>query len=184
MAKRCRGLLRPPCHAPLNGLLRSILILAKRVWKAVDVLSFSPEYAGAGFSFGVKKSLGFSSSLKSQIPFFLQVVHAFKEIAVHNGYELLLTSTVYDSKRMELAVRRMIERRVEWVGIHTFGMEEALIEDMRYRKIPSRFVDVGPHTPGISNIRIDYQAGIHQAIHYLELRYGTRVSRLSPDRYS
>ena len=87
-------------------------------------------------------------SLKSQIPFFQEVVHAFEEIAVHNGYELLLTSTVYDSKRMEVAVRRMIERRVDGVAILTFGMEEALIEDMRYRKIPLVFVDVGPHTPG------------------------------------
>jgi LacI family transcriptional regulator len=68
---------------------------------------------------------------------------------------------------MESAVRRMIERRVEGVAIMTFGMEEVLLEDLKLRKVPLVFVDVGPPRPRVSNIRIDYLHGIRQAVQHL-----------------
>src|SRR5262249_56246657 len=82
--------------------------------------------------------------IRSEIPnpFFPEIVQTFEDIAVRNNYEILLTSTVHDPKRMELAVRRMIERRVDGVAILTFGMEDSLIQDLRYRKVPLVFVDV------------------------------------------
>jgi LacI family transcriptional regulator, galactose operon repressor len=152
--------------------------LAKRVWKAVDELSFYPNTQARALVSGRSRILGLIVSEITN-PFFPEIVHAFEEIAVHNSYELLLTSTVHDSKRMESAVRRMIERRVDGVAILTFGMEETLIEDMRYRKIPLVFVDVGPHMPGISNIRIDYQAGIRQAVQHLAALRHTRIAFVS-----
>ena len=86
---------------------------------------------------------------------------------MENNYEILLTSTVHDPKRMELSVRRMIERRVDGVAILTFGMEESLIQHLRFRKVPLVFVDVGPDFPGVSNIRINYQSGIRQGVQHL-----------------
>ena len=86
---------------------------------------------------------------------------------MENNYEILLTSTVHDPKRMESAVRRMIERRVDGVAILTFGMEESFLEHLRFRKVPLVFVDVGPDAPRIANIRIDYLAGIRQAVQHL-----------------
>jgi LacI family transcriptional regulator len=68
---------------------------------------------------------------------------------------------------MELSVRRMIERRVDGVAILTFGMEESLIEHLTSREVPLVFVDVGPDCPGVTNIRIDYQNGIRQAVQHL-----------------
>jgi len=64
---------------------------------------------------------------------------------------------------MALSVRRMIERRVEGVAIVTFGLEEALFDDLKSRNVPLVFIDVGPPLPRISNIRIDYIHGIRQA---------------------
>src|SRR5206468_11315341 len=78
-----------------------------------------------------------------------------------------LTSTENDPTQMEIAVRRMIERRVEGVAIITFGMEEVLLEDLKLRKVPLVFVDVGPARPRVSNIRIDYVHGIRQAVQHL-----------------
>jgi LacI family transcriptional regulator len=89
-------------------------------------------------------------------PFFPEIVQSFENIAVHHNYEILLTSTVHDPKRMELSVRRMIERRVEGVAVLTFGMEDSLLEHLRYRSVPLVFVDVGPRVPKVSNIRINY----------------------------
>src|SRR6516225_12050864 len=46
-------------------------------------------------------------------------------------------------------------------------MEEALLEDLRFRKVPLVFVDVGPPVPHVSNIKINYQRGIRQAVQHL-----------------
>src|SRR2546430_11349009 len=62
---------------------------------------------------------------------------SFEHLAVENNYEILLTSTVHDPKRMELSVRRMIERRVDGVAILTFGMEESLLEDRKSTRLNS-----------------------------------------------
>jgi DNA-binding LacI/PurR family transcriptional regulator len=77
---------------------------------------------------------------------------------------------------MESSVRRMIERRVDGVAILTFGMEETLIEHLRFRKVPLVFVDVGPDVPGIANIRINYQNGIRQAVQHLAALRHTRIA--------
>ena len=100
-------------------------------------------------------------------PFFPEIMQVFETIAVQHRYEILLTSTGNDPKRMESSVRRMIERRVEGVAIMTFGMEELLLEDLKLRKVPLVFVDVGPPRPRVSNIRIDYLHGIRQAVQHL-----------------
>jgi DNA-binding LacI/PurR family transcriptional regulator len=76
-------------------------------------------------------------------------------------------------------VRRMIERRVDGVAILTFGMEESLIEHLRYRKVPLVFVDVGPDVPGVANIRINYQNGIRQAVQHLAALRHTRIAFIS-----
>ena len=46
-------------------------------------------------------------------------------------------------------------------------MEEVLLEDLKLRKVPLVFVDVGPPRPRVSNIRIDYLNGIRQAVQHL-----------------
>ena len=47
---------------------------------------------------------------------------------IQHRYEIPLSSTSHDPKRMESSVRRMLERRVEGVAVLTFGMEELLLE--------------------------------------------------------
>lgn len=145
--------------------------LAKRVWKVVDELGYYPNSQARALVSGKSRIFGLIVSELTN-PFSPEVVQAFEDIAVQHNYEILLTSTVHDPKRMKMAVRRMIERRVDGVAILTFGMEESLIADLRLRKVPLVFVDAGPDTPGVSNIRIDYQHGIRQAVqHVAALRH-------------
>jgi len=58
-------------------------------------------------------------------------------------------------------------------------MEEVLLEDLRLRGIPLVFVDVGPHRPRITNIRIDYFAGIRQAVEHLAVLHHKRIAFIS-----
>jgi LacI family transcriptional regulator len=76
---------------------------------------------------------------------------------------------------MELAVRRMIEGRVDGVAILTFGMEDELLEHLRFRNLPLVFVDVGPKAPRVSNIRVDYAHGIRQAVQHLAAMRHERI---------
>jgi LacI family transcriptional regulator len=152
--------------------------LAKRVWKIVEELGYYPNTQARALVSGRSRIFGLVVSEITN-PFFPEIVQSFEDIAVQHNYEILLTSTVHNPKRMELAVRRMIERRVDGVAILTFGMEDSLVEDLRFRKVPLVFVDVGPHAPGVSNIRINYQHGIRQAVQHLAALRHTRIAFVS-----
>ena len=140
--------------------------LAKRVWKVVGELGYYPNTQARALVSGRSRIFGL---IVSEIinPFFPEIVQVFETTAVQHHYEILLSSTVHDPKRMEASVRRMIERRVDGVAVMTFGMEELLLEDLKVRNVPLVFVDVGPPRPRVSNIRIDYLHGIRQAVQHL-----------------
>src|ERR1700676_5345317 len=118
--------------------------LAKRVWRIVEELGYFPSTQARALVSGRSRIFGLIVSEITN-PFFPEIVRVFEELAVQNDYEILLTSTVHDTKRMKSSVRRMLERRVDGVAILTFGMEESLLDDLRLRKVPLVFVDVGPN---------------------------------------
>jgi LacI family transcriptional regulator len=141
----------------------------------VDELGYYPNIQARALVSGRSRIFGLIVSEFTN-PFFPEIVQTFENLAVENNYEILITSTVNDPKRMELSVRRMIERRVDGVAILTFGMEEGLLEHLRYRKVPLVFVDVGPDVRGVANIRINYQNGIRQAVQHLAALRHTRIA--------
>lgn len=140
--------------------------LAKRVWKAIAELGYYPNRQARALVSGRSRVFGLIVSEITN-PFFPEIVQTFETLAVEQNYEILLTSTIHDPTRMELAVRRMIEGRVDGVAILTFGMEDELLEHLRFRNLPLVFVDVGPKAPRVSNIRVDYAHGIRQAVQHL-----------------
>jgi DNA-binding LacI/PurR family transcriptional regulator len=140
--------------------------LAKRVWKAIEELGYYPNRSARALVSGRSHVFGLIVSEITN-PFFPEIVQTFETLAVEQHYEILLTSTIHDPKRMELAVRRMIESRVDGVAILTFGMEDYLLEHLRFRNLPLVFVDIGPKAPRVSNIRVDYADGIRQAVQHL-----------------
>ena len=148
--------------------------LAKRVWKAIDELGYYPNRQARALVSGRSRVFGLIVSEITN-PFFPEIVQTFETLAVEQNYEILLTSTIHDPKRMELAVRRMIEGRVDGVAILTFGMEDELLEHLRFRNLPLVFVDVGPKAPRVSNIRVDYAHGIREAVQHLAAMRHERI---------
>jgi LacI family transcriptional regulator len=153
-------------------------MLAKRVWKAINELGYYPNTQARALVSGRSRIFGLVVSELTN-PFFPEIVQVFETIAVEHQYEILLTSTMNDPQQMKSSVRRMIERRVEGVAIMTFGMEDVLLEDLRLREIPMVFVDVGPNRPRASNIRIDYLAGIREAVEHLAALHHKRIAFIS-----
>src|SRR6202040_1872049 len=93
--------------------------LAKRVWKVVDELGYYPNTQARALVSGRSRIFGLIISDITN-PFFPEIVQVFEAIAVQRDYEILLSSTGNDPRRMEGAVRRMLERRVEGVAVLTF----------------------------------------------------------------
>ena len=152
--------------------------MAKRVWNVIEELGYYPNTQARALVSGRSRIFGLIISDITN-PFFPEIVQVFETIAVQRHYEILLSSTGNDPKRMESAVRRMLERRVEGVAVLTFGMEEALLEGLKVRKVPLVFVDVGPQRPSVSNIRIDYLNGIRQAVQHLAALRHERIAFIS-----
>jgi DNA-binding LacI/PurR family transcriptional regulator len=152
--------------------------LAKRVWKAIEELGYYPNRQARALVSGRSHVFGLIVSEITN-PFFPEIVQTFETLAVEQHYEILLTSTIHDPKRMELAVRRMIESRVDGVAILTFGMEDNLLEHLRFRNLPLVFIDVGPKAPRVSNIRVDYAHGIRQAVQHLAAMRHERIGFVS-----
>jgi LacI family transcriptional regulator len=140
--------------------------MAKRVWEAIRELNYFPNTQARALVSGRSGMLGLIVSEITN-PFFPELIQGFEDIAVENGYEILISSTNYDPKRMSHCIRRMLERKAEGVAVMTFGIEEPLLEQLADRNIPMVFVDVGPDRPTISVLKVDYHHGIRQGVQHL-----------------
>jgi DNA-binding LacI/PurR family transcriptional regulator len=140
--------------------------MAKRVWKVIDELDYFPNTQARALVSGRSRLLGIIVSEITN-PFFPELIQGFEDIAVENGYEILVSSTNYDPKRMSHCIRRMLERKVDGVAVMTFGIEEPLLDQLAKRKVPLVFIDVGPERPGISVLKVDYHHGIRQGVQHL-----------------
>jgi DNA-binding LacI/PurR family transcriptional regulator len=140
--------------------------MAKRVWDAIRELDYFPNTQARALVSGRSRIFGLIVSEITN-PFFPELIQGFEDVAVENNYEILVSSTNYDPKRMSLCIRRMLERNVEGVAVMTFGIEEPLLDQLAERKVPLVFVDVGPDRPGICLLKVDYHHGIRQGVQHL-----------------
>jgi len=150
----------------INGVTTVNAKMAKRVWDVIEQLDFVPNTQARALVSGRSKLFGL---LVSEItnPFFPELIQGFEDIAVEHGYEILISSTNYDPKRMSHCIRRMLERKVDGVAVMTFGMEEPLLDQLAKRQVPLVFIDVGPDRPGVSVLKVDYHHGIRKAVQHL-----------------
>jgi LacI family transcriptional regulator len=141
-------------------------VLAARVWKAVTSLNYFPNTQARALVSGKSRLLGLIVSEITN-PFFPELIQEFEQAAVAHGYEILLGSTNYETKTMELCSRRMLERMVDGVAIMTFGIEDFLLDRFTADNIPFVFIDPAPSRPLDSVLAVDYRAGIHEGVQHL-----------------
>jgi LacI family transcriptional regulator len=140
--------------------------LAKRVWAVIEQFDFVPNTQARALVSGRSKLFGLVVSEITN-PFFPELIQGFEDIAVENGYEILVSSTNHDPARMSHCIRRMLERKVEGVAIMTFGIEQPLLDQLAKRRVPLAFIDVGPDRSGVSVLKVDYHHGIRQGVQHL-----------------
>jgi LacI family transcriptional regulator len=141
-------------------------VLAARVWKAVADLNYFPNTQARALVSGKSKLLGLIVSEITN-PFFPELIQEFEQVSVAHGYEILIGSTNYETKTMELCARRMLERKVDGVAIMTFGVEDFLLDRFASDNIPVVFIDPAPSRPLSSVLAVDYRAGIYEGVQHL-----------------
>src|ERR1700691_3471717 len=140
--------------------------MAKRVWEAIEKLDYFPNTQARALVSGRSRMLGLIVSEITN-PFFQELVQEFENLAVAQGYEVLIGSTNYEPVRTESLIRRMLQRNVDGVAVMTFGIEEELVQKLVEREFPLVFVDAGPDMPNIRVLKVNYGEGIRQAVQHL-----------------
>lgn len=138
----------------------------KRVLAAIKQLHYQPNVYASNLARARVHMLGL---IVSDIvnPFFGELAHVIQQEALARGYEVLLATTDFSSKRLIASLKRMIGMRVAGVAIMTSEVQPQVIDILRSHNVPAMFEDVGTADRHISNLRIDYDGGILKAVRYL-----------------
>ena len=162
----------------VNGTVPVSPHTERRVRSAIKALGYYPNSHARTLGSGKSHMYGLIISDITN-PFFPDIAKGFERIAVEHGQELLIANTDYQPQRMQVCVRRMLERKVDGVAIMTSEMDPQLIQLLNKRGIPIVFLDTGKVGRMTSNIFIDYDIGIEHAIAHLASLGHERIAFIS-----
>jgi DNA-binding LacI/PurR family transcriptional regulator len=137
-----------------------------RVLRVIQELKYSPNVHAQSLAGGRSRSIGVIVS-NIENPFFLDVYKTVEAGAHAAGYEVIMANTDYSSERLVISIRLMLGRRLAGVAAIVSEMDAALIQELSGQRIPVVFYDVGTPRRNITNIRVDYRAGMAKLTSYL-----------------
>lgn len=150
-------------------LSKSPFISAKtvnRVQAAVDELHYHRNVHARRLAIGQSDLFGLVIS-EIVNPFFSEIIRGFQSAAWDRGFDVLLLNTEYNEKRTQSVIRKLIENDVRGVAIITSSLDDEVITSLTDEGIAVLLCnDSTPHKL-ISNIRIDYERGLAQAIEHV-----------------
>jgi len=144
----------------------------RKVLSAIERIGYTPNIHARNLASGQSRTLGLIISDITN-PFFPDLVKSIQERALELGYDVIVLNTNYEPERDVRYVQRLLELRVRGVMILTTEMNLSVIARLSSREIPVAFLDIGKVGPHTSNIRIDYEKGVHEAVEHL-LKLGHR----------
>lgn len=140
---------------------------AARVEKAIRELGYHANASARSLASGRSTIVGLVVS-DIENPFFPEVTRAFQEAAHLRGLETIVMSTHYDPVRTLDCVRRLGALQVAGVAVLTSEMDRAAMEFLARKGMCAVYLDVGRAGARTANIRLDYSAGIQQAVEHLK----------------
>jgi LacI family transcriptional regulator len=152
--------------------------LAKRVRKVIEQVGYYPNTHARALVSGRSRIFGLMVS-DTVVPFLPGILQTFENLGAEHNYEILMSSIARDPRRMEVAARRMIERRVEGLAILSFEKETSLIEVFTGQNLPIAVLD--PESPGplLKTVSIAYKDGVRQAVQHLAALGHARIALIT-----
>jgi LacI family transcriptional regulator len=138
----------------------------RRVTAAVQSLNYHRNVHARRLAIGKSDLFGLVISEIAN-PFFPEVIRGFQSAAWDRGFDVLLLNTEYSAKRTESVIRKLIERDVRGVAVMTSSLGEEVISPLTDEGIGVVFCSHVPADRLVSNITIDYQRGIIEAINHV-----------------
>jgi LacI family transcriptional regulator len=177
VAKRARVSIATVSRA-VNRISTVDPVLANRVWKAVEEVGYVPNTQARALVSGRSRIFGLIVSELTN-PFFPELVQEFENLAVAQGYEVMIGSTSNDPARTESLIRRMLQRRVDGVAVMTFGIEEEQVHKLVEHEFPLVFSDAGPERSNVRVLKVNYGEGIREAVQHLAALGHRRIAFIS-----
>jgi LacI family transcriptional regulator len=152
--------------------------LARRVRRVIEEIGYYPNTHARALACGRSRIFGLMISETINL-FFPEIVRTFENLGFEHNFEVFLSSITRDPRRIEIGVRRMIERQVEGVAILSFEEENSLVEVFRRQNLPVVVLDIESHGPLLRAVCIDYKHGIRQAVQHLAALGHIRIALIT-----
>ncbi len=158
----------------LNGTRGTRPNTRDRVLAAIEELGYSQNQAARNLARGRSSLLGLIIS-DIRNPFFPEVTSGFQDQAIEHAMDALVLNTNYDPQRTLNAVRRLVGLQVPGVAILTSQIDPAAADLLPQAGIASVYLDLGRVGRNISNVVVDYEHGISEALAHLVSLGHTRI---------
>jgi DNA-binding LacI/PurR family transcriptional regulator len=150
----------------LNGTRPARAHTRERVLAAVQELGYSQNQAARNLVLGRSTFVGLIIS-DVRNPFFPEITAAFEDQALQHGMDALVLNTNYDAQRTLNTVRRLMGLQVPGIAILTSQIDPSVMTMLAERRIAAVYLDLGRVDHSISNIVVDYEHGIAEALQHL-----------------
>lgn|SRR5262245_39715736 len=150
----------------------------ERVLRAIENCNYYPNVHARSLASGRSHTVGLLVSDISN-PFFPELVKSIEVAASERGYDTILASSNYDAARTSDYVRRMVGRRVAGVLLMTSEVDQQLIDELIDLEVPAVFYNLEPTHGRISNVIVDCEVGIDEAMSHLVSLGHRRIAHLA-----
>lgn len=138
----------------------------KRVLGVVDELNYYKNVHARRLATGRSNLFGLVISDIAN-PFFPEVIRGFQGAAWDRGFDVLVLNTEYSQARTESVVRKLVESDVSGVAIMTSSIDDTATHELTDAEIGVVFSNLCHADKFISNITVNYESGIAQAIEHI-----------------
>jgi DNA-binding LacI/PurR family transcriptional regulator len=139
---------------------------AERVLAVVNLLQYHKNVHARRLSTGQSNLLGLVISEITN-PYFPELIKGFQAAAWDRGFDVLLFNTEYSEGRTQSVFTKLIESDVAGVAVMTASVDRTMTAELTAAHISVVFSELGPAGTLVSNISINYQRGISQAIEHV-----------------
>lgn len=137
----------------------------KRVLVVVDELNYYKNVHARRLATGRSDLFGLVISDITN-PFFPEVIRGFQKATWDRGFDVLILNTEYSQARTESIVRKLVQSDVRGVAIMTSSIDNSATQELTDNGIGVVFNNLCRADKFTSNITVNYDSGIAQAIEH------------------
>jgi len=139
---------------------------SRRVLEVVNQLQYRKNVHARRLATGQSNLFGLVISEITN-PYFPEVIKGFQAAAWDRGFDVLLCNTEYNQERTKLVITKLRENDVRGVAFLTASVDKSVTAELTAAGTGVVFCNLSPAETLVSNVSINYQRGISQAIEHV-----------------